>query len=63
MRHDAGCWECPIDARWRLRRRAMFNGGDFLIVYVRWLCIINLLVSSLLLSLSWICYFVCSIWS
>ncbi len=27
MRHDARGWEGHVDARWRLRHRAVFNGG------------------------------------
>ena len=25
--HYVRCWECHADARWRLRHRALFNGG------------------------------------
>jgi len=37
--HDAGGWEGHVDARWRLRHRAVFNGGlglcdSFLLMFV-----------------------------
>ncbi len=43
MGHDARGWEGNVDARWRLRRRAVFNGGlgmcdcfELMLVFVMW---------------------------
>ena len=44
--HDARGWEGHVDARWRLRQRAVFNGGmsmcDFfllMLVFVMWVVV------------------------
>ena len=52
MGHDATGWEGHVDARWRLRHRAVFNGRlglcdrfQLVLVFVMWVVEVCLLFS------------------
>ena len=56
MGHCARCWEGHVDARWRLRRRATFDGGLWLLDYGRLVLVVLCEVLGVGLSLSCISY-------
>ncbi len=63
MGHDVGCREGHVDARWRLRHRAVFNGGLGLCVCVQLGLAVIMWVVEECLSFSIVGCFLSSLWS
>ena len=64
MGHGARGWEGHVDARWRLRHRAVFNGGLGLCdCFQLELLVVVLWVVEVCLSFSNVWCFLCPVWS
>ena len=63
MWHGAWGWEGHVDARWRLRHRAVLNGGLGLCVCIQLGLIVVLWAVEMCLSFSMVGRFLYSLWS